>query len=175
MAGFFCRFLDLGAEGVFVEPNYWRPARLVINGEDVKAERTFGYVSLRKKMDCGASEEMLFSCSNAELRQSRKIVAERASADLNEGERLAVIADHVELAFGGTRREIARDENVAVAAEVPVSVSFAANASSTSSRLSSFRRRRVFVAETLAGGPVDNLEDQARNDWHGSDEVNTNS
>ena len=58
----------------------------------------------------------------------RRGVDNRARFYFDEGERLAVVADHINFAFDSWRREIARNENVAVAAQVPVGVSFTADA-----------------------------------------------
>jgi hypothetical protein len=41
---------------------------------------------------------------------------------------LSVVADEVELAFGGARSEVAGYEDVALAAEIPVGIGFAADA-----------------------------------------------
>src|SRR5580658_4309543 len=66
-------------------------------------------------------------------RPSRRLRGYRGVGDsarfyFHEGERLAVVTDPINFTFDAWRREIAGDENVAVAAGVPVGVSLAANA-----------------------------------------------
>jgi hypothetical protein len=159
-------FLHLRAESVFVKADNGRLSGLVINGEDIEAAGAFGNMPFGEEVGGGSREELLFAGRDAQLWEGGKIIADGASANFNEGERFAIVADHVEFAFGRARSEVARDEDVAVAAEIPVGVSFAANASPTSGEFFGFERGSIIVAEALAGSPVDGLEDQSRNDRH---------
>jgi hypothetical protein len=78
---------------------------------------------------------------------------------------LAVVADEVEFAFYAARGVIAGDEDVAVAAELPISVSFAADAGAAGGVFAVVGV--MIVAEPVAGSPVDELGDGAGDQRHG--------
>ena len=83
-----------------------------------------------------------------------EILAKRAGADFYEGQGFAVVAYEIEFAFDAVGRVVAGDEDVAVAAEIPIGVGFAADAGAAGGV---FARERIvaIVAEAFAGGPVD--------------------
>jgi hypothetical protein len=77
-----------------------------------------------------------------------------------------MVTAHINLAFRSAGSEIARDENVAVAAEIPVGVGFAANAGAPGFVFSCFGRGRFALAQTFSRSPADCLKNQSRDDGH---------
>jgi len=147
----------LGAEGVFVEAGGGGVAGVVVDGEDVEAAGAIRNVAFGEEALGGAGHDALLVGGDAEFGECGEIFAQRARADFYEGEGFAVVADEVEFAFEAARRVVAGYENVAVAAEVPVGVGFAADAGAAGGVFTLVGV--VIVAEAFAGGPVDELED----------------
>jgi hypothetical protein len=85
-------------------------------------------VALGEEALRGASHDTLLIGGDAELGEGGEIVAEGAGADFDEGEGFAVVADEIEFALDAARRLVAGHENIAVTAEIPVGVGFAADA-----------------------------------------------
>jgi hypothetical protein len=157
----------LRAEGVFVEADCGCVAGLIIDGEDVEAagvgvDVTFGDEALRR-----ADYEALFVGGNAEFGKRGELFAERASADFDEGQRFAVVAHEIEFALYASWHVITRNEDVAVAAKVPVGVGFAPNAGTAGGMFALGEGIVVIFAEAFAGSPVDKLEDGAGDYRHG--------
>src|SRR5690349_14139947 len=98
-------------------------ARSVVNGEDVETERTLGNVALSKEVLRGANEDVLLSFGDAQFRKrGERIVADGARADFDKRQRRAVVTDEIEFTFRSARHKVSRDEDVALAAKIPVSV-----------------------------------------------------
>lgn len=143
-------------------------ARRVIDSEDVESERTLGNVALSEEVLSGANEDVLLSFADAQLRKrGERIVADSARTDFDERERRAVVSYEIEFAFRSARHKISRDEDVAMAAKVPVSVRFATNARSAGNLPGICRRRIDVFAKAIARGPVDGEENQSGNNGHG--------
>jgi hypothetical protein len=70
------------------------------------------------------------------------------------------------LPFEARGSEIARYENVAMSAEIPVDVGFAANAGSTGYVFFGFRRGGIGFAQAFSRGPADSTENQSGDDRH---------
>ncbi len=93
-------------------------------------------------------------------------VGDSARLYFDEGERLAVVADHINFAFDSWGREIAGNEDVTVAAQVPVGVSFTADARLARAMFGGIasgiggRVCRWSCAQALAGGEVNYRENK---------------
>src|SRR5712664_3715481 len=161
------RLLQLGAEGVFVETDGGGVAGVVVDGEDVEAAGTIRNVAVGEEALCGAGDDALFVGGDAEFGESGEIVAQSASADFDEGEGFAVVADEVEFAFYTARCVVAGNEDVAVAAEIPVGIGFATDAGAAGGEFALVGGGVGVVAQTFAGGPMDELEDGAGEEGHG--------
>lgn len=151
-----------------MEANDRRMSRSVVNGEDVESERTLGNVALSKEVLRGANEDVLLSFRDAQFRKrGERIVADGTRADFDKRERRAVVTDEVEFTFRSARHKVSRDEDVALAAKIPVRVCLAANAGSASNLLRACSRWIVgVVAKAMASGPADGEEKQSGNDGH---------
>jgi hypothetical protein len=143
-----------------------RLAGRIIDGYDAEPAWSFANAAFRKKVLRSAGQEMLLPRCYAQLRQGGHFFAHGARADFNKIERFAIVANHIDFAFCGTGSEVARDENVAVAAEMPTGVSFAANASLAGFVFSCFGRRSFALAQAFSCSPMDGLENQSRNNRH---------
>src|SRR5580704_2420496 len=165
-AGFFCGILHFGAESILMQADDRRLAGRIIDGHDVEPAWAFANTAFRKKVLRGAGQEMLLTRCYAQLRQGGHFFAHGARADFNEGERFAIVADHIDFALCDAGSEVARDENVAVAAEIPIGVSFAANASLAGFVFSCIGRRDFALAQAFSRSPMDGLENQSRNNRH---------
>jgi len=157
----------LRAEGVFVEADGGGVAGVIVDGEDVEAAGTIRNVAFGEETLCGAGYDALLVAGDAELRESGEIFAQRASADFYEGEGFAIVADQIDFPFGAAGHEVARDENIAVAAEVLVGVGFAADAGAAGGVFTLVGGVRVIVTQAFAGGPADQLEDDTGDEGHG--------
>lgn len=145
-----------------------RMARRVVNSEDIESERTLGNVALSEEVLSGANEDVLLPLGDAQFRKGgERVFADGTRADFDERERRAVVSYEIEFAFRSARHKISRDEDVAMAAKVPVSVSFATNARSAGNLPGICRRRIDVFAKTIARGPVDGEENQSGNNGHG--------
>jgi hypothetical protein len=86
-------------------------------------------------------------------------------------ERRAVVAHHSNFALAAGRGEIARDENVAETAQVPISVGFAADASLARAMFGGIasgagrQMRGRGRAQALAGGAINYREHETRQHW----------
>src|SRR5271156_3975413 len=168
-----------GVECAFVQADYGPLAGARFDGEDVEAARGGFDVAGAQKLAGHAREvaalfpvHCFFGGERRGPRGLRRLGRSRwldncARLYFDEGERLAVVADHINFAFDSWRREITGDKDVAVAAQIPVSVGFAADAGLaramfggiTSGAVCAGRRlRRWRCAEALAGGEVNNCE-----------------
>ena len=155
------RRLHLGAEGVFVQADNRGAAGMIVNGDDIEAAGAFGDVAFGKKVLGGANDDVLFIAGDAEFGEAgQAVVADGAGADFDEGESVSVVADEIEFAFDGARSVIAGDEDVAIAAEIPVGVGFAADAGTASSEFFFAGGIGDVIAEAAAGGPADGLKHQ---------------
>ena len=146
-----------------MEPDDWGMPRRIVDGQDIKAARPPANVAFGQKVVRRANEQMLLSGSDAKLGQSsRTVVAHSPRSDFDEGQYRSVVAHEIDFAFCTAGRVIAGHENVAMAAEIPVSEGFAADAGLPSFVLFGFRGRiGVFgvFAQTFAGRPAHRLED----------------
>jgi len=159
--------LQLSTEGVFVEADFGGVAGKVVDSEDVEAAGAVGDVAFGEKMLGGANYDALLVGGDAELGEGGEFFAERAGADFDESESFAVVADEVDFAFGGTGRVVARDEDVAAAAEIPVGVGFAADAGAAGGVFAVIGGGVVIVvAEAVAGDPPDQEEDAVGKQRH---------
>jgi hypothetical protein len=71
----------------------------IVDGDYVEPAGTFADATLRQEMPGGASQEMLFAGRDAQLGQGGHFVADGARADLDEGEGIAVVTDHIDFPF----------------------------------------------------------------------------
>src|SRR5713226_7711282 len=118
----FCRLREdvpvspshLRAESVFVQPYHGRLSWAVINGHDIKPARTFADVTFRKKSLRGANDQVLFFSGNAEFGQCRQVLPDGAGSDFHKCQRLAIVADQIDLAFYAPRSVIAGHKNVSL-------------------------------------------------------------
>lgn len=158
----FASLLHLRAERVFMEPNNRRLARLVVNGDDIKPKWALRDVSFGKEAKRGAGEKLLFAGGHAEFRQGGEIaVADGARAHFNKGQGLAIVADQVEFPLGNTWSEIASDEDVAVAAKVPIRVGFATDAGLAGNLFFVNLRCAGLRTQAFAGRPTNGAKDQS--------------
>lgn len=164
---FSCGILHLGAESVFMETDDGGMTGGIVYGEDIETAGAFADVAFGEEMVSGAGDEMLFAGSDAEFGKGGEVVANGAGADFNEGESFAVVADEVDFTFGSAWSEIPGDEDVAMAAEVPIGIGFAADAGPAGGEFSGFRGNGMFFfAKAAAGGEMDGKEDKAREEGH---------
>ena len=144
-----------------MEADFGGVAGLIVDGEEIEAAGAVRNVALGEKTLRGAGDDALFIGGDAEFGQRGEFFAERARADFYEGQDFTVVADEIEFAFDAARRVIARDEDVAVAAEIPVGVGFAADAGTAGGVFALGEGIIVIFAQAFARGPVDELEDSA--------------
>jgi hypothetical protein len=165
-----------GVERAFVQADYgFAGARF--DRQDIKAAGGFCNVACAQKLAGHAREvAALFPVHGffGRLRRGasrlrRREVGDGARLYFYEGERLAVVTYHINFAFDAGRGEIAGDEDVAVAVQVPVGVGFAADAGLARAmfggigggdgwRLRGLRVRGRRCAEAFAGGEVNDGE-----------------
>jgi len=129
--------------------------------EFVEAARALADVALGEEALRGADDHALFVGGDAELGERGELFACGARAYFDEGEGITVVADQIDFAFGAARHEVACDEDVAVAPEIPVGVGFAANTGSAGYVFFRFRRRSVPLAQSFSRGPVNDMENQS--------------
>ncbi len=98
----------------------------IVDGEDVEARWTIADVVVGQEAMRGANQDALLAGRNAQLRKRSGIFAEGARPDFDEGQGLPIVSDEVEFALDALGHVIFRDENIAVAAEIPVTVGFTA-------------------------------------------------
>ena len=134
---------------------------VIVDGEDVEAAGAIGDVALGEESLCGAGDHTLLVSGDAEFGKRGEVVAQRARADFDKGQGFAVVPDEVELTFNAARRVVTGYEDVAVPAEIPVGVCFAANTGAARGVFALRERIIVIFAKTLARGPVDELKDCA--------------
>lgn len=65
---FLVLFVELGTEGIFVEAHYRGLAGMIVNGNDIEAERAFAHVALGEEALRGANHDALLLACNAEFR-----------------------------------------------------------------------------------------------------------
>ena len=158
-----------------MEANYGRVAWSVVDGEDVEAAGVAIDVTLGDEALGSADYDALFIGGDAEFGQGGEFFAQGAGADFHEGQGFTVIAYQVEFAFYAARRVIARNEDVAVAAKIPVGVGFSADAGAAGLMFALGCGIVVFgwiapvVAEAFPRGPMDELEDSAGDQGHDLD------
>ena len=139
---------------------------MIVDREDVEAAGAIGDVALSEKALRSAGDHALLVGGDAEFGKVGEVVAKRARANFDEGQGFAVVADEVELTFDAARRVVSRHEDITVPAQIPVGVRFTANAGA-SRRVFALRKRSVvIVAEALARGPADELEDAVGEEGH---------
>ena len=119
------------AEGVFVQPDFRRTAGNIVDGQHIEARRTIVQMAARQEKLRGTDQNALFSMTDAQLRQARDIFAHSARPDFHESNRFPVVSHQIELALGALRHVIFCNENVALPAQVPVTISFSEQASTT--------------------------------------------
>src|SRR5271165_6234225 len=164
--------LDLRAEGILVQAHDGRSAQFVIDGQDIEAHGTRFYAALEKKEFRGAHQHVLLGGGYAEFGERGELGAEGAGAHLDEGQHLAIVADHVDFTFGAARMVVAGHENIAETPAIPVGIGFAADAGLPGDLFALLRRRlrgvlrRVFVAQTAACAPVHGMEEQPGSPGH---------
>jgi hypothetical protein len=117
----------LRAERVFVQADGGGVAWLVVDCENVEAAGAIGDVAFGKKALGGAGDYALFVRGDAEFGECGEVFADGAGANFDEGEGFAIVADEIEFPFYASRCVVAGDEDVAMAAEIPVGVCFAAD------------------------------------------------
>lgn len=156
--------LELGTEGVFVKTDCRGGAGPVVDGHDVEAARAIADMPLGKEALRGAHHHALLVGGDAEFGERREFFACGSRAYLNKRQSCTVVADEIDFAFGAPGDEVARNKNVAVAAQIPVGVSFTANAGAARGVLAMIV---VIIAEAIASGPMDHKEDAVREQGHG--------
>jgi hypothetical protein len=111
-----------------VKPDNMRTAGIVLDGDDIKAQRTLLDVTFAEEIMRGANEHLVLLFGDAQFRQGGLIFRGAAGADLDDGEGIAIVPNEVEFTFGARRHVIARNENIAEAPQVPVSIRFPTHA-----------------------------------------------
>ena len=119
------------AEGVFVQPDLRRAAGDTVDGQHVKARRTFVQMAARQEELRDTDQNALFGMTDAQLRQARNISTHSARSNFHESDRFPVIPHQIELALGALRHIIFCNDNVALPAQIPVTISFSEQASAT--------------------------------------------
>ena len=116
-------------EGVFVQSDFRRTARNIVDGQYVKARRTIVQMAARQEELCGTDQNALFSMTDAQLSQARNISAHSARSDFHESYGFPVVSNQVKFALCALRHIIFCNENVAPPAQIPVTISFSKQAS----------------------------------------------
>src|SRR6266404_575080 len=164
----FCRLREdvpvspshLRAESVFVQPDHWRPPRTVVNGHNVKPAGTFADVAFCEKPLRGANDQVLFFPGNAEFGQCRQVLPDRARSDFDKCQRLAIIADEIDLAFYTSRSVIAGHKDVPLPTQIPIGVGFSANSSAPGFQLFCIAGKALLFAQTAKCSPVHRAKHQ---------------
>ena len=165
-------------ECAFVQADYWLLAGARFDGQHIETARSGFDVSRAQKLPSHPREVAsffpvhgFFGCEGRwprrRLRSSREF-DNRARFYFYKRERLAVVPDHINFTLDSWRREIARDKNIAAAAEIPVGVSFSPDAGLARTMLSCVARRIGWgvwgerCTEALAGREVNYRENETR-------------
>jgi len=150
--------LHLWTKGVFVEAHFRRAAGNVVDGENVEAQGNVFYVAFSEESLGGACDDMLLRCRNAQFRQRRQILTDGSCADFHKRQRVTVVADEIDFAFGATAwRVIAGNKNVAQPSQIPVGKSFSADACPLFASAIVCINRIAPIAQTTTRFPADEL------------------
>jgi len=85
------------------------------------------------------TRQVLFFPGNAEFGQCRQVLPDRARSDFDKCQRLAIIADEIDLAFYTSRSVIAGHKDVPLPTQIPIGVGFSANSSAPGFQLFCYR------------------------------------
>src|SRR5207245_6120604 len=86
-------FSNLAAESVFVQPNFRRPPRAVVNCQHVEPHGVISNAALPQEALRCAHKNSLFSPCHAEFGQAGFALADRPRANFDERQHRAVIAE----------------------------------------------------------------------------------
>ena len=89
---------------------------MVINGNNIKAQRTFRHVAFGEEALRGANHDALFLAGYAEFRQRGGVFFHRARAHFHKRQSLPIVADKVQFAFDAARHVVFRYEHITVTA-----------------------------------------------------------
>jgi hypothetical protein len=114
-----------------MQPDFRRTAGNIVDGQHIEARRTIVQMAARQKELRGTDQNALFGMTDAQLRQARDISTHSARSDFHESHRFPVVSHQIQLALGALRHIIFCNENVALPAQIPVTISFSEQASAT--------------------------------------------
>src|SRR6202166_3037429 len=174
-----CGAAQLRAEGVFVQPDFRRTAGNIVDGQHIEARWAIVQMTIRQEALCGAHQHTLFSIIDAQLRQARNISTHSARPDFHESDCFPVVSHQIQFALGALRHIIFCDENVALPAQIPVTIRFSEQASATRLflALEFLTPLRFFIlilsgsvsrgiAQATVRAPTHNGKYQTRKYWH---------
>jgi len=100
----------------------------VLDRDDIEAQWAALNVAFTKKVVRGTDEHFVFFLCDAELRGSRLVFVRKPGTHFDDGQCVSVIAYKVDLTFSTGRNIIARNEDIAEAPQVPLSIHFPTHA-----------------------------------------------
>src|SRR5579862_3276080 len=131
-----------------------------LNSQDIESPRSIFQAAGANKLASHAGEVAAFFKIDGVFRSRLAWCGFGPRFHLYECEEFAIVSDEVELAFDPRDGEIARDHDVTLTAEIPVSVSFTAHAS-FARELFRGRADGIF-REAFAGGKIQNRKHELR-------------
>src|SRR4029077_19326074 len=158
--GFISPSLPFRTERALVQPDRGLRSRLRLNRENIEPARCFIHAPRAKELPRHAREIAALLPIYGFLSSRLIRIGCRSCFYFHQSEDRAVVTDHIDFALNPRRRVVSRNQNVAVAAQIPVSVRLASNSGSARLRFSGVLRRHL--RQALASGEIHGGEHQTR-------------